>query len=172
MEVKNYFLCGMSGVGKTSVGKILSQKLSLPFVDVDQLLEKDVGKSISEIFAQLGESRFRELETQTLKNICAQSGKVVSLGGGALTREENVDLLQGKGKLIYLKASIEEIASRVFPQKGHRPLFADIKTPEDLKEKLREMLGQREEAYSCAHITILTDGLNPEEISKKILEHQ
>ena len=88
--MKNIILTGFMGSGKTEVGKRLAQRLGYAFLDTDKLIEEKTGKSISEIFREEGESSFRELETEVIKNLSGITGYIISTGGGIVIREENI----------------------------------------------------------------------------------
>lgn len=147
------------GTGKTSVGMRVARSLGFRFVDTDKLIVKEVGKPIPEIFEESGEEHFRQLETGVLKRCAEGSGQVISTGGGIVTREENRQILQEAGYVIWLKASPEIIYERV-RRNRNRPL---LKTEDPLRT-IREMLEAREELYAvCADLSISTDHLTMEE---------
>ena len=108
--MKNIVLIGMPGCGKTTVGRLVAQKLSKPFFDSDLVLEETAGLTIAEIFEREGEEGFRIRETQTLKMLCAQSGLVIATGGGCVTREENYTLLKYNGFLVFIERDISLLA--------------------------------------------------------------
>ena len=163
----NYILIGYMGCGKSTIGKKMSEILNIKLVDTDAWIEKQQGMTISEIFATKGEGFFRDLETGALKELLEEKElMVISVGGGLPVREENRSLLQQLGQVIYLKAEPETIYNRV---KGDttRPLLQT----ENPMEKIREMLGQREEKYQVAADKIVTvDDKDLSEILDEILE--
>jgi len=163
--MKNIVLIGFMGTGKSSVGKILANKLGLKFVDVDQVIEKTTGMKISEIFAKFGESHFRDIETEVIKLITQNNGQVISTGGGVILREENFKKLKDKGVIVWLKASENAIFERVKNCKD-RPLL-QVENP---KQKIKELLTKRIPFYEKADFYINTEELTPEEVAEKIIE--
>lgn len=160
----NVILAGMPGSGKTRVSKILGELLNAEVLDTDEIIVKEHG-AISEIFANYGEEHFRNLETQTVKKVCAYPNAVVSTGGGCLLREENIALLKKSGRIVYLKASLDTLSKRI-QDDNSRPLLAG-----DTKKRLAELLEKRSSIYECsADISIETDNLTPREIAIKITE--
>jgi shikimate dehydrogenase len=127
--MKNIILIGMPGCGKTTIGRILSVNLGRPFVDCDDVLVETAGLSIAKIFESEGEKGFRQRETQTLKNICSQSGLVIATGGGCVTREENYSILKQNGTVVFIERDISLL------EKKDRPLSTD-----DMEEMHRQRL--------------------------------
>ena len=93
----NLYLLGFMGTGKTSVGRLLSQRLSWKFLDLDDLIEEREGLKIAEIFSQKGEPYFRDLETKILKEVAQKSKLIVACGGGVVLKEENLSLIENSG---------------------------------------------------------------------------
>ena len=112
-KTQNVFLIGYRGTGKTSIGKKLSNRLSLPFVDIDELIVKNAKMPVPELFAKLGEPKFRDFETEALKRVCEKKNQIVSCGGGIVVRDENISLLKSNGFVILLSASPETIFRRI-----------------------------------------------------------
>ena len=108
-QMENIILIGMPGCGKSTVAKLLSQQLNRPVIDADEEIIKLAGCSIPEIFANGGEDAFRKLETQVLRELGAQSGKIIATGGGCVTREENYPLLHRNGKIIWLTRELSKL---------------------------------------------------------------
>ena len=153
--MKNIILVGYMGCGKTTVGKNLARICEMAFLDTDELIEEQQGRTISEIFATDGEAVFRDMETQALKEMLKKKkeGFVISTGGGMPVREENRELLKQLGKVFYLKAEPETIYERV---KGDtkRPLLQC----ENPLNRIQEMLAQREPAdEETSHHVITVD---------------
>ena len=163
--MKNIILMGFMGAGKTTIGKKLSKALNWEFIDTDAYIEEEQGRKISDIFAEVGEMAFRDMETDLLKRL--QNGEnqfVLSIGGGMPVREENRALLRNLGTVIYLKTSKEEIIRRVSGDKN-RPLLQGG----DLEEKVTNLMNARECIYiETAHVEIVTDGKTPEQVVKEI----
>lgn len=157
-------LAGFMGSGKTTVGKVLADFLGCPFMDLDDLIVKKAGKSIPEIFAQDGESAFRQLEARLLRQTVekyTENTVVLALGGGAVTAPASAALLREKTVCIYLRASLETLLQRLEGETAGRPL-ADA--------SLADRLSAREPLYEqTAHVIIDTDGLSPDEVADEII---
>lgn len=157
------FLYGPSGSGKSTIGKMLACHLNLPFVDSDQVIEANAGKSIPQIVAAQGMSKVRELETDALNQIINDKESVIALGGGALLRDENRALVEAHGKVVLLEAEISTLVERLQNDPNERPLLAG-----DLKTKLISYLEGRAEHYSSFPLKVRVDEKSPEQISRKI----
>jgi len=114
-KTQNIALIGMPGCGKSTVGKVLARAMNRPFVDIDKQIEKFAKKSIPDIFAELGEDAFREMETAILREEGKASGRVIALGGGVVTRAENRDLLRQNSLIVYLKRELSELSAHGRP---------------------------------------------------------
>lgn len=152
------FLYGPPGSGKSSVGKALADNLRLPFVDLDYEIEKSVGRTISQIMHEQGESAFRDLESAVLQNVASNEESVVALGGGALLRDETRAFVESQGKVVLLMAELPTLLERL--QKGHeqRPLLAG-----NLTSKLMSLLEKRKEHYASFPLKIHVDGKSVEQ---------
>ena len=107
-------LIGYRGSGKTTIGRRLADRLWQPFIDTDDLVVKKAGKSIKEIFEQEGEQRFRDLETEVVREVCTQPETVIAFGGGALDRDENREAIKQAGlRLVYFKCEPAELLKRI-----------------------------------------------------------
>ncbi|MDP4153427.1 MAG: shikimate dehydrogenase [Bacillota bacterium] len=145
---RNIVLAGFMGCGKTTVGKVLSKRLGFTFYDLDRKIEKEEGKSITEIFASYGEEYFRALEYKYIQGLAALTNNVISLGGGAILRRDNFEVLTPNGLVVYLKAGTEFLYNNI--KKGkNRPL---MKT-EDPKKRVIELFEERRPLYE-AHCNI------------------
>ncbi len=163
--MRNITLVGFMGTGKTTVGKLLAQRLGYKFVDVDVEIEKEQGVSISHIFSELGEPYFRMLERDMIKALAASEGLIISAGGGAVLDTRNVDDLKRGGPVVCLGATPEEILARVGGS-THRPL---LQVPDPMG-KIRELLEARAPFYGRADFAIDTSGLTPEKVADLIIE--
>lgn len=146
------FVTGFMGTGKTTNGSRLAESLRLPFVDTDDVVEQLAGKAIRDIFAEDGEGRFRELETEALRKVLRGPRSVVATGGGAMTRAENVSLMKAAGPVICLEARPETIQHRT-GRRCERPLLL-TSSPLDT---IRELLAARAQAYAEADYRVSTD---------------
>jgi shikimate kinase len=162
------FLIGMPGSGKTSIGKELAKLTGSNLIDLDEYIAKKEKISIPQIFKTKGEDYFRKAETSALKEIIERSKKtVVSVGGGTPCFNRNMDLMMAGGKAVYLKASVEELASRIEADPNERPLFSKHKEKK-LAEKIESMLGHREKYYKKALMSFETNGKTPEVLAKEL----
>ena len=163
-------LTGFMGSGKTTVGIVLADFLGCPFYDLDALVVKKAGRSIPEIFADGGEAAFRTLEAKVLRQAVekyAESTAILSLGGGTLGTPASARLVAEKTTCIYLRASVDTLAARLAPEAAGRPL---LRGAPDLRERIASLLAGREDVYaSTAHVTVVTDGLSPEQIADEIV---
>ncbi len=155
----NIVLVGFMGTGKTSVGKRLSSLMRMRYIDTDNVIERDNERTISDIFAEEGESGFRRLESEAVDNVSHLCNCVISTGGGVVLKQENVAKLKENGIVFCLTASPEEIFERVGHQ-THRPL---LQTPNPL-ETIRTMLDERAPYYAQADYTMDTTGRSFDEI--------
>ena len=153
-------LIGFMGVGKTSVGRLLSKKLEFDFIDMDLEIEKSQKLSISEIFNIYGESYFRNLE----KNLLKKDNLVISTGGGVVASKENIEILKGEENVIFLDAREETIIKNVSNDSNKRPLLE-----KDLESSIHKLLKYRYENYiKCCNYIVNVDFKNIEDIVKII----
>ena len=166
--MKNIVLIGFMGSGKTTIGKSLEEKTDMTFVDTDELIEAYEGCKIRDIFTDKGETYFRRLENETLKNLLTSTdNKVISTGGGIITNQSNIPLLKQLGKVFYLRIKPETVVERLEGDKT-RPLLIG----EDKLVKVEQLMTDRKELYEmAADKTIDTDGLSVSEIVHRILEN-
>lgn len=160
----NIALVGFMGTGKTSAGKLAAKKLGMRYVDSDEEIEKNAGIAISEIFSNFGEPYFRDLEAKTLREISERGGQVISCGGGAVLRGENIGNLKASGMVICLSASPEAVFERI-RHETHRPL---LKVP-DPQKRIRELLAERAPFYAKADCSIDTTKLTVAQVADEII---
>lgn len=153
------------GSGKTAVGRILADRLGWPFVDTDEIVEKNEGIKISEIFSSLGEPYFRDAEARAVAQAAGMDKTVISCGGGAVLRAANIDALEKTGRVVCLMASPETIYART-RHNDDRPLLR----VEDPVKKIRELLESRREHYKRCAFLINTDDISAEEVADRILD--
>jgi shikimate kinase len=158
-------LVGMMGAGKTTVGRLVADKLGWHCLDSDAEVEEATGLSVPELFARHGEQAFRDAESDALRRACAtQEPLVVSVAGGAVLRAGNRDLLRESGTVVWLRARPETLARRVGDGAG-RPLLDG-----DPLAALTELDEVRRPFYAeVAAATIDVDDLQPEEVALRIL---
>ena len=160
----NISLIGMMGSGKTCIGELLAKILNMSFVDTDEQIIKSEKTSINQIFAQKGETYFREIETATLKNVLNFNNQIISTGGGIIKSDENLSLLKEKSVVFYLKASPDILFERIKNNK-ERPLL----NVENMKDKIKTILQERISQYEKAQYIIVTDDKSPIEIANEII---
>lgn len=148
------------GVGKSTHGKKLANKLGYTFIDLDKRIENIEGQAISEIFESKGESYFREIETKLLQEL-ANPKVLISTGGGAATNKQNLDFMLSSGLVIWFDCAIGMIETRVKKSLPKRPLLAKV-PPENLLDFLKKLLEQREGFYQKAHLKFDTQSVSAE----------
>jgi shikimate kinase len=162
------FLIGYRGSGKTTVGRVLAQRLGWNFVDADALLEERRGKTIREIFAEAGEASFRETESQILRELSARAKTVIATGGGVVLRPENRELIKNRGFVAWLNADAVTLWARVQEDAStaaRRPAL----TVGGLAE-VEQLLAVREPLYrECANVEVPVADLSPEQAADAIL---
>mgnify|MGYP002629647564 CR=1 FL=1 len=160
----NIFLVGPMGVGKTTIGRVLAEQLSLEFFDSDREIEASTGADIPWIFDVEGESGFRIRETRMIEQLTAKNNIVLATGGGAVGAKENREWLKARGIVVYLRAPISQQVERTGRDKS-RPLL-QIPNPE---QKIRELMKIREPLYQeVADIMVDTNHRNPKTVSQEI----
>jgi len=160
----NIVITGFMGTGKSSVGRLIAERLGRPFVDMDLLIEKREGRPISEIFAREGEAYFRRLERDLCRELAAQSGLVIATGGGALIDPLNREVMGRSGILFCLNCNPDEILHRL-AQAEDRPLL-DV---EDRRERIRALLAQRRQAYTKIPYQIETAGRTIADVAEEVM---
>lgn len=158
-------LTGPMGSGKTSVGKILAARLRYDFKDLDALIVEQAGKSINQLFADEGESSFRDRESAALSELVGQQGMVLSAGGGVVIRESNRLLLHAAGLVVNLTATVESLVKRL-ARADDRPL---LRGERPLEERIKQIMTEREPFYADADIRIDTTGKTLEDVAAVIL---
>lgn len=162
---QNIFLVGLAGSGKTTLGKSLSEKLELKFIDLDHAIVEKICMTIPEYFKSQGEGNFRLREKEVLQEICAtQEGFVLATGGGAPCYHFNMDVMNEKGVTIYLDVSPSDLALRILEDGVEkRPIFKSY-DQQDLIEEIRALKEKREEFYSQAKIKIRDNQITVDKI--------
>jgi 3-dehydroquinate synthase len=170
-QVTNLIITGFSGTGKSLVGRELARNLDWEFLDTDDEIVRQTGKPITDIFREDGETRFREIERQAIRDACKQKQLVIAIGGGAIVDPRNYELLSGAGLIICLEAKPETIYERLFreaacsPETEVRPLLA-VENP---LERIRKLKATRQSDYAKADWTIHTDYLSMREVVQEII---
>lgn len=141
------------GCGKSYVGRLLAAKMGFQFVDADNVIENTEGVKIAQIFANQGETYFRQIESQILRGFQKWDNMVVATGGGAPCFHNSMDWMNENGITVYLKASPELLLSRLKNESDHRPILGG-RTDDDLLHFIEQKLEERNSFYSKATITI------------------
>ena len=148
--MKNLYIVGMMGAGKTCIGKIVAKKRRLRFIDTDAFIEVRAGMSVAEIFDREGEEGFRKRETETLRFLSKKKNCVISTGGGIVTREENIELMRNSGTVVWLKRDLNTVIEN--PRIRKRPLLAEDPTV------IFDLMEKRTPAYKKAcHFVVYND---------------
>lgn len=164
MKYTRIILTGFMGTGKTAVGELLAKKLKFEFLDTDLMVEKETGKSITDIFEKEGEPVFRSYEKQMVRKALDKEGVVISTGGGAIVDPDNLKLMKEKGLIIGLSASAEAILQRV-ANMDTRPLLGS----KDQLKKIESLLSHRSPYYRQADKIVDTTMKRIEETVDEIL---
>jgi len=170
-QVANIVITGFSGTGKSLVGRRVAERLNWHFIDTDDEIVKREGKPISQIFAQEGEGKFRELERLAIRKASGQGQTVIAIGGGAIVERRNYELLAKTGMIVCLEAKPETIYERLFreaacsPGTEVRPLL----TVDDPLERITELKDSRQTHYAKADWTIHTDTLAVDEVAAEVV---
>ena len=161
---KNLVLLGMMGVGKTTMGKIVSKKIGLKFIDTDANIEENCSMKISEIFKKKGEKFFRLEENKEVLKSLKESNSVIALGGGAFIDKTIRDIVLKSAVSIWLDDDLNELNKRI-KWNNKRPLLND----ENNQKKINKLYDDRKNIYKLANHRINCDNLSKENITKKII---
>lgn len=162
----NIVLTGFMATGKSAVGRVLAKKLGYAFFDTDEMIEKETGLPITQIFSSAGESAFRDMESRIVALVAMLDRVVIATGGGVPLRPDNMNELEKNGKIVFLTARPETVVSRLRAEGVTRPLLAG----DDVKVRVSELLEQRKAAYARCHHRVETDGLSPENVADRVRE--
>lgn len=158
----NIALCGFMGCGKTCIGRELAKITGRKLVDTDELIEKEQGTTISQIFADKGEGYFRDLEFEMCKKVAEMNDTIISTGGGAMTFERNVDAIKKGATVVFLDADFDIICKRV-GDGATRPLFKN-------KENAKKLYDERRAKYISASDIIVDGNDCPAKIASEIIK--
>ena len=162
---RNLILVGLMGAGKTAIGKLVANALSIPYIDTDQEIEEAARMTVSELFAQYGEPEFRALETRVIERILTEGPAIVSTGGGAFVNPQNRALIASSGLSMWLKADLETLWERV-KRRQTRPL---LKTANP-KQTLKDLMDSRYPIYAEADLTVLSRNARKETVMQDVLK--
>jgi shikimate kinase len=159
---KPVFLCGFMGCGKSTIGKILAEKLECEFTDMDNYIVEKQHMSIPQMFAEKGEDYFRKAETEAVKELSGRSG-VIACGGGAMLKKINADIANKSGYVIYIEVDFDTCYNRISGDKN-RPIVAN-----NTKEELSLIYEGRVNIYKENSALTVEGSGTPEEIAKRII---
>jgi shikimate kinase len=163
MDKTNIVLAGFMYSGKSTIGELVARSTGRRLVDTDEMIERETGSTVSEIFAGRGESAFRDLERSVVERVAGGGDLVIALGGGALMDEANVEKVTETGVVYYLALDADEVVRRAAGSSG-RPLL-DGKSVEGVKRLLD---GRRDAYLRAADLIVETAGREPGEIADEI----
>lgn len=158
--MKNIYLIGMPGCGKSTIGRIISSEIKKLFIDLDLFIVEKTGKSIDELFEK-GESTFRKAEAESLKEVSGQCGVIVATGGGIVTVGENIDVMKKSGRVIFINTPVERIIKN--SSLDGRPLLKD-------KSKIFELYEKRRNLYLQAADAVIDNLGSAKEAAENILK--
>jgi shikimate kinase len=161
---KNIIITGFMGTGKSVIAKKLARKLKMDFIDMDQIIEKDQGMSISDIFTRYGENYFRAQENKLVKELSQKENTVIATGGGTLLSSDNSEMLGQAGEIVCLYADSRTIYNRL-KRKNDRPLLKG----RNFLSEINRLLEERKKIYDNIKWKIDTTGLNIQEVVNKII---
>ena len=162
----NIVLIGMRGSGKTTVGKILAQKMGREFIEMDELITRKAGFSIPEIVGKHGWGKFRDIEEEITGEVAGRDNIINASGGGVETREKNVAKLKKSGILVWLQASVDTLVNRTGEDADRPPLGEGRTRREDMEITFKE----RKPLYQqAADLTINTENKTPEEVADLVI---
>jgi shikimate kinase len=162
---KSIVLIGFMGAGKTTIGQLVAEKLSRPFIDIDKEIENEYGMPITDIFTKMGEKVFREKEKEVIMNFSEKKRNVLSLGGGAFLQEEVRKACLKNCLVFYLDVSWDVWKERIHLLIDSRPVLKDRSL-----EDIEALFHTRRAIYSDHHWRIETDNREPEDIANNIVE--
>jgi shikimate kinase len=163
------FLIGPRGSGKTTVARLLAERLGWAWVDADDVLERRAGRSVREVFAAEGEAGFREREAAVVAELCGLERHVIATGGGVVLREENRKQLHEAGRVVWLTADPETLWQRMQNDPSTSERRPALRSGG--REEVAEVLRVRESLYrACADFAVETAGKTPAEIVEEILK--
>jgi shikimate kinase len=169
-DVRPIALIGYRGTGKSSVAPLLARRLNWDWVDADVEIELHAGKSIAAIFADEGEPHFRHLEANVVAELCSRQNCVLALGGGAVLRETNRVLLQKCQTVVWLQASVDVLAKRIFGDPTTAARRPNL-TNHGGRNEIETLLAARQPFYQgCATLKVDTDNKRPSEIADEIID--
>lgn len=162
-----YFIIGYKNSGKTSIGKKLAKHLNMEFIDLDEVIEEREGKTIPDLYSELGDERFRLIEWEALKEVVKKDNLLVSLGGGTPCHCDNMNLIEQCGEVIYIHLDNDTLVSRLKDATKDRPIVLN-KSDEELRDYVEEIRDRCEHHYLRAKYFVEGKDLTVEKIISTI----
>jgi shikimate kinase len=165
----NLYLIGYRGSGKSTVARLVAERMGLPWIDADEEIERRAGRTIREIFARSGEEAFRDLETAVVSSLAAGPDHIVALGGGAVLREQNRQAIGASGQVVWLRAQAQTLLARIQADAttaARRPNLTAAGGPAEIEQ----LLAVRTPVYAaCADFVVDVDDMPPEQVAASIV---
>ena len=166
----NLVLIGYRGTGKSTVARLIAERLEWPWFDADAEIESRAGKSIAQIFADDGEGAFRDWESRVVADLAARENTVLALGGGAIVRPENRAAILRQGRVVWLTASPETLWRRIEQDQATAERRPNLTAAGGITEIIATLEARRDVYRQCAHHEVDTQGRTPEEVADAILD--
>ncbi|MEC2078641.1 shikimate kinase [Metabacillus fastidiosus] len=165
LKEKSLVFIGFMGVGKTTIGELVAEKLNRDFIDIDREIEKEYGMPTTEIFKTFGEKEFRAKEKAVIQSYSNQKAKIISVGGGAFLQEEIRNICLENCIVFFLDLSFELWKERMSLIIDTRPVLQGRNI-----EEIEELFRSRQEIYSSHHFKVTTDNKSEEEVAEYIIK--
>ncbi|HEY7115477.1 MAG TPA: shikimate kinase [Tepidisphaeraceae bacterium] len=162
---RHIVLIGLPGIGKSTVGRLIAERLHTEYVDIDSILTRKEGKPITMVFAEKGEAAFREMERKEVEAALEHEPAVIVPGGGWAAQPGQLDAARSRGYFVYLKARAEIAARRADEAAGTRPVLMG----EDPVVQMRTLFNERDPYYAKADATVLTEAKSAEKVAEEII---
>lgn len=165
------FLIGLPGSGKTTLGKSLAKMLDLEFIDLDEVIVKNQGRSIEKIFKEDGEDKFREIEAEALRTLTTKKNVIISVGGGTPCFHDNITVMNVSGITVFFDVPVSVITERLWnqPDRENRPIIAN-KTKDELKTFIETLYQKRSVFYKEAKLILPGSNIQPEAVIEALNE--
>jgi shikimate kinase len=165
LSMQSLILVGMMGSGKSTIGRTIADLAEVPFHDLDRVIARNLGHSVPWLFERLGEQTFRDHEANELRQL-PDEACVIATGGGVVLREDNWTEMRRRGKVVWLRASLEVLAPRLERGRMRRPLLAH----DDWQDRVKAILDARTPLYSQADCIVDVTEAEPEQVAKHVME--